>query len=145
MRTFYQNQPEGDSSNFIEVTNNTAYDMVLLENTVMYDSIKMPRSAHFIKAGDKLEINFNSGYTETIFNLYLGKKWASFQTTANKNLFIRKQSIVEYRFSQLIPAAKDILHTDYNLINDAVISYSNGSLKVDSSGARINPLDKDKS
>lgn len=141
-QTFYQNEPTGDSNNFIEVTNNTGYDMVLLENAVLYDSIKMPRSAHFIKAGDRLEVNFNSSYTETIFNVYLGKKWATFQTVANKNLFIRNGSIIEYRFSQLIPAANEILHTDYNLINDAVVSYSNGSLKVNSSGVRINPLSK---
>jgi hypothetical protein len=140
--TFYQNPPTADSNHFITVTNNTGYDMVLLENTVMFDSIKIPRSAHFIKAGDNLEINFNSSYSETIFNMYLGKKWATFQTVANKNLFIRKQSEVEYRFSQLIPEAKDILTTDYNFINDAVVNYSNGNLKIDSQGAKVNPLSK---
>lgn len=138
--TFYQNEPEGDSNNYIEVTNNTGYDMVLLESKVLYDSIKMPNSAHFIKAGDKLEVNFSSGYTNTIFNMYLGKKWASFQTAKNKNLFIRKQSVVEYRFSQLVPGAKTILHTDYSFVNDAVVTYKDGSLKIDSPGAKINPL-----
>jgi hypothetical protein len=138
--TFYQNPPTADSNHFITVTNQTGYDMVLLENTVLYDSIKMPRSAHYIKAGDALEINFNTSYTETIFNMYIGKKWATFQTLTNKNLFIRNHSVVEYRFSQLIPKSNEILKTDYNFINDAVISYSNGGLNIDSEGARINPL-----
>jgi hypothetical protein len=136
--TFYQNPPTADSNHYITITNKTGYDMVLLENTVLYDSIKIPQSAHFIKAGDNLEINFNSSYTETIFNMYIGKKWGTFQT--NKNLFIRRQSIVEYRFSQLVPSAKEILSTDYNFINDAVITYSNGNLNVDSNGVKVNHL-----
>lgn len=140
--TFYQNPPSGDSNHYITVTNNTIYDMVLLENAVLYDSIKMPKSAHFIKAGDNLEINFTSSYTETIFNLYVGKKWGTFQTETNKNLFIRNHSVVEYRFSELIPAAKEILSLDYNFINDAEIAFTNGTINIESQGARINPLDK---
>lgn len=142
--TFYQNPPTADSNHYITVTNHTGYDMVLLENTVSYDTIKMPRSAHYIKNGDHLEINFNSAYSETIFNMYLGKKWATFQTLTNKNMFIRNHSIVEYRFSELVPAAKEILTTDYRLLNDAVISYSHGGLDIDSEGALINPLSKTK-
>ena len=116
--------------------------MVLLENAIVYDSIKIPRSAHFIKAGDKLDINFKGDYTETIFNMYLGKKWGTFQTETNKNLFIRKKSIVEYRFSELVPQARKILDNDYSFINDAVISYSKGDIDVDSAGALLNPLEK---
>jgi hypothetical protein len=138
-QTFYQNEPAGESNNFIKIKNNTAYDMVLLENAVLYDTIKIPRSAYFIKAGDALEINFNSADTKAIFNMYLGKKWATFQTDSN-HLFIRNHSIVEYRFSELIPAAKEILKTDYSLVNDAVISYSNGGLDIVSENARINPI-----
>ncbi|QBZ97169.1 hypothetical protein [Flavobacterium sangjuense] len=140
-QTFYQNEPAGESSNFIKVKNNTGYDMVLLENAVLYDTIKIPRTAHFIKAGDALEINFNRADAKTIFNMYLGKKWATFQTDSN-HLFIRNHSIVEYRFSELIPTAKEILKTDYSLVNDAVISYSNGGLDIDSENARINPINE---
>jgi len=132
--TLYQNEPTGDSNNFITVTNKTGYDMVLLENTVAYDSIKIPRSAHFIKAGERLEINFNSRSIQAVFNVYLGKKWATFQTTENKSLFVRNGSIVEYRFSQLAPQAKDILDTDYDFVNNAVIFYANGSLRIDKKG-----------
>ncbi|WP_445453343.1 hypothetical protein [Flavobacterium sp. 25HG05S-40] len=141
--TFYENPPTGDSNHFITVTNKTKYDMVLLENTVMYDSIKMPRSAHYVKAGEHLEINFNSDYSQTIFNIYLGKKWATFQTKSN-HLFIRNHSIVEYRFSELVPSAKEILHTDYGFLNDAVIFYSNDGLDIESPGATINPLSQNR-
>ena len=139
--TLYKNPPAGESTNFIKVTNNTPYDMVLLENNVVYDSIKMPLSAHFIKKGAKLEINFNRSDTKTIFNVYIGKKWATFQT-GSKNIFIRSESAVEYRFSELAPDAKSILETDYSFPNDAVISYSKGGLDIDSKGAMINPLSK---
>jgi len=139
-QTFYQNEPTGDSNNFIKVKNNTLYDMVLLENTVLYDTIKIPKSALFIKAGETLDVNFKNFDTQTVFNIYLGKKWATFQTNS-KHLFIRNHSIVEYRFSELIPDAKEILKTDYSFINNAVISYSNGGLDIDSVEARINPLD----
>lgn len=140
--TFYDDPPAGESNHFITVTNNTGYDMVLLENAIVYDSIKVPRSAHFIKAGDQLDINFKGDYTETIFNMYLGKKWGTFQTATNKNLFIRRKSIVEYRFSELAPQAKDILEADYSFINDAVVTYSKGDVDIDSPGAVVNPLDK---
>ena len=140
--TFYQSPPTRDSSHYITITNNTLYDMVLLENAVLYDSIKMPKSAHFIKAGDNLEINFTSSYSETIFNFYVGKKWGTFQTATNKNLFIRNHSIVEYRFSELIPSAKEIIETDYRFLNDVEITFSNGNLKIDSQGILVNPLER---
>lgn len=140
--TFYENPPAGESSNFITITNKTGYDIVLLENAVMYDSIKMPRTAHFIKAGDALDVNFRNGnYSETVFNMYLGKKWATFQTES-KHLFIRNHSIIEYRFSELVPDSKSILKTDYSFINDVIISYSKGGLDIDSPGAKINPLSR---
>lgn len=140
-QTFYENEPTGESTNFIKVKNNTIFDMVLLENAVLYDSIKMPRTAHFIKSGDVLEINFNSADAKTIFNVYLGNKWATFQTNS-KHLFIRNHSIVEYRFSQLIPGAKEIMKTDYSFVNDAVISYSKGGLNINSKNAKVNPIEK---
>lgn len=71
--TFYENQPTGESGNNIRIQNSSDYDMLLLENAVLYDSIKIPRTAHFIKAGDFLYINFNSEEAKTIFNVYLGK------------------------------------------------------------------------
>jgi hypothetical protein len=72
----------------------------------------------------------------------VGKKWGTFQTQSNKNLFIRNHSVVEYRFSELIPSAEEILETDYRFLNDAVIIYANGNLKIDSQGILVNPLER---
>ena len=131
--TFYQNQPTGDSNNFLKVSNTSNYDMVLLENAVLYDSIKIPRTAHFIKAGESVEVNFNNEETKTVFNVYMGKKLATFQTESN-HLFIRNGSVVEYRFSELIPNVKEVMAVDYLFKNDAKINFINGHLRVDSKG-----------
>jgi hypothetical protein len=111
--------------------------MVLLENAVLYDSIKIPRTAHFIKAGESVEVNFNSEDAKTVFNVYMGKKLATFQTESN-HLFIRNGSIVEYRFSELVPNVKEVMEVDYILKNDADIDFVNGQLRVDSEGVIAN-------
>ncbi|MFN3752842.1 hypothetical protein [Flavobacterium sp.] len=136
-QTFYQNQPTAESSNYLKFRNTSKYDMVLLENAVLYDSIKIPRTAHFIKAGESIEVNFNNAAAKTIFNVYMGKKLATFQTESN-HLFIRSGSIVEYRFSELIPNVKEVLETDYTFKNDADINFVNGHLRVDSRGLIVN-------
>ncbi len=131
--TFYQNEPTGDSNNYLTIKNKSNYDMVLLENAVLYDSIKIPRTAHFVKAGESVEVNFNSEDAKAIFNVYVGKKMATFQTESN-HLFIRNGSIVEYRFSELVPNVKEVMETGYILKNDANLDFVNGRLRVDSKG-----------
>ncbi|NNT71003.1 hypothetical protein HKT18_02125 [Flavobacterium sp. IMCC34852] len=128
--TFYENQPTGESGNNIRIQNSSDYDMLLLENAVLYDSIKIPRTAHYIKAGDFLYVNFNSEEAKTIFNVYLGKKLATFQTESN-HLFVRGGSVVEYRFSELAPRAKAILAEDHIFENDVKLNYKNGGLIED--------------
>lgn len=135
--TFYENAPTGDSNNFLRVRNTSNYDMVLLENAVLYDSIKIPRTAHFIKAGESVEVNFNSEEAKTVFNVYMGKKLATFQTESN-HLFIRNHSVVEYRFSELVPNVKEVMEVDYMFKNDADINFINGHLRVDSEGVIAN-------
>jgi len=135
--TFYENAPTGDSNNFLRVKNTSNYDMVLLENAVLYDSIKIPRTAHFIKAGESVDVNFSSEDAKTVFNVYMGKKLATFQTESN-HLFIRNGSIVEYRFSELVPNVKEVMEVDYILKNDADIDFINGHLRVDSEGVIAN-------
>jgi hypothetical protein len=129
--TFYENQPTGESNNYLKVSNVSDYDIVLLENAVLYDTIKMPRTAHFIKAGESVVVNFNNADAKTIFNVYMGKKLATFQTESN-HLFIRNGSVVEYRFSELIPNVKEVLETDYIIKNDAAIDFINSHLRIDS-------------
>lgn len=128
--TFYQSEPTGESTNSIRIHNSSAYDMLLLENAVVYDSIKLPKSAHFIKAGDYLNVNTNLEGAKRIFNVYMGKKLATFQTESN-HLFVRNGSIVEYRFSELVPQAKAILAEDHIFKHDVSLKYKNGKLIED--------------
>ena len=128
--TFYENQPTGESGYNIRIQNSSDYDMLLLENAVLYDTIKIPRTAHFIKAGDFVYVNFNSEEAKAIFNVYLGKKLATFQTESN-HLFVRNGSIVEYRFSELAPSAKAILAEDHIFETDVKLNYKNGGLIED--------------
>jgi hypothetical protein len=128
--TFYEYPPTGESSNNLRVANESAYDMILLENAVMYDSIKIPRAAHFIKTGDYNYIHFSRDDVRSVFNVYVGKKLATFQTESN-HLFVRNGSVVEYRFSELAPNAKAILAEDYDFKNDVKLQYRNGKLALD--------------
>ncbi len=128
--TFYEYPPTGESSNNLRVANESAYDMILLENAILYDSIKIPRAAHFIKAGDYNYIHFSRDDVRSVFNVYVGKKLATFQTESN-HLFVRDGSIVEYRFSELAPNAKAVLAEDYEFKNDVKINYSNGKLVLE--------------
>ncbi|WP_396195357.1 hypothetical protein [Flavobacterium sp.] len=125
--TFYEHPPTGESSNNLRVANESLYDMVLLENAILYDSIEIPRTAHFIKAGDFHYIHFNREDTRTVFNAYVGKKLATFQTESN-HLFVRSGSVVEYRFSELAPNANAILKQDFEFKNDVKLYYRNGEL-----------------
>ncbi len=128
--TFYESQPAEESSTFIKVRNSSGYDMILLENIMAYDTIKMPVTSHFIKAGETVEINFTSSERETVFNAYIGKKLATFQTESN-HLFIRRGSIVEYRFSELIPNAEELIKKDLYLKNDTTLKVKNGDIVLE--------------
>jgi hypothetical protein len=127
--TFYQSMPQGESNNFIKVKNNTDFDMILLENATIYDTIKLPKAAYYIKSGKTVEVTKVASDANSVFNFYLGKQLATFQTNS-KHLFIRNHSVIEYRFCELLPVTKEILETDYNLRNDASISLKNGILQI---------------
>jgi hypothetical protein len=127
--TFYQSTPQGESNNFIKVKNNTNFDMILLENATVFDTIKIPKAAYYIKAGKTLEVTKRETDANSVFNFYIGKKLASFQTNSN-HIFVRNKSIIEYRFSELLPTTMTILRTDYSLINDTTVSLKNDTLKM---------------
>ncbi|WP_162126769.1 hypothetical protein [Flavobacterium phycosphaerae] len=127
--TFYQSSVEGESSNFIKVRNNTNFDMILLENATLYDTIKLPKAAYYIQSGKTVEVTKNDSDANGVFNFYLGKKLATFQTNS-QHLFIRNHSVIEYRFSELLPETKEILETDYSLRDDASVSLKNGILRI---------------
>ncbi len=143
-QTFYKRLPQGESSNTKKIKNSTKYDIVVLENAIVYDSIKTPIAAYFVKSGETLEVAGIQTYT--VFNFYLGKKLASFQTASN-HLFIRNNSIVEYRFSELSPNTKKIIKNDYRIGSDVVIKMNAGQLQINSKESKeiqpINPPKED--
>lgn len=127
--TFYKNVEKTESNDFVKVKNNTDYDMVLLENNMIYDSIKMPVTAYYLKAGENAILNSVAG--NAVFNIYIGKNLASFKTNEG-NLFIRNQSIVEYRFKELLPQTKELLDANFYFDDDVTIFFKNGDIRIDS-------------
>jgi hypothetical protein len=89
----------------------------------------MPVTAYYLKAGENAILN--SVASNAVFNIYIGKNLASFNTNSN-HLFIRNQSIVEYRFKELAPQTKDLLKADFYFDDDVTISFKNGDIKIDS-------------
>ncbi|TBX71272.1 hypothetical protein EZL74_01835 [Flavobacterium silvisoli] len=127
--TFYQSMPQGESNSTVKISNHTNCDMILLENAMVYDTIKLPKAAYYIKSGKTIEVNKRPSDVNAVFNFYLGKQLATFQTKS-KHLFIRNHSVIEYRFSELLPETKEILETDYVLREDASVSLKDGILRI---------------
>lgn len=97
-------------------SNTTNYDVIVLENELVYDTIKVPSNAYYIKS--KQAFNINAG-TNKVFNFYVGKKLGSYHQE-NEKLYVRNHSIVEPRFTELFKNAKDILNMDYQFDNEDV-------------------------
>ncbi len=127
--TFYQSVPQGESNSTVKISNHTNCDMILLENAMVYDTIKLPKAAYYIKSGKTIEVNKRPSDVSSVFNFYLGKQLATFQTNS-KHLFIRNHSVIEYRFSELLPETREILETDYVLREDASVSLKDGILRI---------------
>jgi hypothetical protein len=127
--TFYESVQKSESNDFVKVKNSSDYDMVLLENNILYDSIKMPVTAYYLKAGENAILN--SVASNAVFNIYIGKKLASFKTNTN-HLFIRNHSVIEYRFKELLPQTKDLLSADFYFDDDVTIYFKKGDIKIDS-------------
>ena len=126
----YKNQHVSDSENPLIFKNTTKYDVILLENVTAYDTIKMPQQAYYIKAHESLKLDASNEFNR-IYNFYIGSKLASFQTNS-KHLFIRNHSIIEPRFSKLLPESKAILAQDYKLEGNVTIAQQDGKIKITS-------------
>lgn len=129
--SFYECKNVSQSNNFLKFTNTTNYDVIVLENSVAYDTIKVPRQAYFIKAKQSADVDImnNNG---AIFNFYVGKKLGSFHNQ-NEKLYVRNHSVVEPRFSELIKNAREIIDVDYTFGNDDVtLSIENGQFVANS-------------
>ncbi len=95
----------------------------------LFDTMKIPKAAYYIKAGKTIEVTTRETDAKSVFNFYIGKKLSSFQTNSN-HIFVRNKSIIEYRFSELLPTTMTILRTDYSLINDTTVSLKNDTFKM---------------
>ena len=124
----YKNQIVNTSKYPMLFKNTTKYDVILLENVLAYDSIKMPQQAHYIKAGETLKVDDSNKFNR-VYNFYIGSGLASFQTNS-KHLFIRNHSIIEPRFSKLLPETKQILADNYRFEGNVTIAQKNGKINI---------------
>ena len=127
----YKNPPTESNGNPIVFRNKTKYDIILLENPLAYDSIKMPGRAYFIKAGVDYKLDDVTTQLSRVFNFYIGKGLASFKTNSG-NIFVRNHSVMEPRFSELLPNSKEILEEDYTFNSDVTIKEKKGKIEITS-------------
>lgn len=127
----YKNPPTESNGNPIVFRNKTKYDIILLENPLAYDSIKMPGRAYFIKSGVAYKLDDVTTQLNRVFNFYIGKGLASFKTNSN-HIFVRNHSVMEPRFSKLLPNSKQILEEDYTFNSDVTIKENNGKIEITS-------------
>lgn len=130
----YKDSFVSQSDNFIKFTNTTDYDVILLENSVAYDTIKIPKQAYFIKAKQSFKLDMTSNY-KRIFNFYVGRKLASFHYE-NEKLYVRNRSVVEPRFSELLKNASEIVKMDYEFNEDVKLTIENGQFLANSNGTQ---------
>ncbi|MEC4003456.1 hypothetical protein OX283_002200 [Flavobacterium sp. SUN052] len=127
----YKNPPEvGGLEKPITFINKTKYDVVLLENPLAYDSIKMPGRTYFIRAGSSYKLRDVSDQLKRVFNFYVGNKLASFVTNSN-HVFVKRNSMMEPRFTELAPNCKAILAVDYKFFDGNVsITEKNSEINI---------------
>ena len=127
--TFYNDQVSSSGNErFQRIKNKTNYDVIVLENVIVYDSIKMPAKAYYIKAKESFELN-TSDYNKRILNFYVGRNLASFQDPS-RYYFIGNHSEVEYRFSILAPNAKALIKENCRFEGPIVIREEKGQVEV---------------
>ena len=127
----YKDPPVVDGlENSITFINKTNYDVILLENSLAFDTIKMPRRTYFIRAGSSFKFKNASNEIKRVFNFYAGNKLASFVTNSN-HVFVKRNSMMEPRFTELAPNCKEILAVDYVFYNGNVtISEKNNNINI---------------
>jgi hypothetical protein len=133
--TLYKDQYVSTSDNFIKFTNATNYDVILMENSVAYDTINIAKQAYFIKAHQSFKLDVTSNYKRT-FNFYIGKRLGSFHNE-NEKLYLKNGSVVEPRFTELPKNANEIIKEDYDFSDDVEISERNGKVEIKSKNSSI--------
>lgn len=127
----YKNSSLPSNGSPVFFKNKTKYDVILFENPLAFDSIKMPGRAYFIKSGSTYKLDDVPLQMKRVYNFYIGKKLASFVTKSN-HIFVRNQSIMEPRFTQLLPDSKAILKQDYHFDSNVVIKDNKGKIEITS-------------
>ncbi len=131
--TFYNDPPiDREMKTFQTIRNKSDYEVIVLEHIVVYDSIKMPTKAHYIKPYSTLQLN-TSDQAKRILNFYAGRQLASFQDPS-KHYFIGNHSEVEYRFSVLASNAKTLIQEDCRYTGTIELVAENGVLQFEEKG-----------
>ena len=125
----YKNASLPSNGSPIQFKNRTKYDLILLENPLAFDSIKMPGRAYFIKSGTIYKLDDVPLHFHRVFNFYIGKKLASFVTNSH-NVFVKNNSVMEPRFSELLPESTTILKQDYTFNANVVIKEDKGKIQI---------------
>lgn len=115
----------------VTVHNQSEYDVVLFEKAILFDSIKMPQQAVFVRSNQSIELTTLGDPSSRVFSFYVGKKLATFHAK-NELPIVCKNSVEEPRFKELASNAKSLLSKDYFLQSDLFIKSENGKIVLDS-------------
>jgi len=127
----YKNSSLSSNGSPVFFKNKTQYDVILFENPLAFDSIKMPGRAYFIKSGSTYKLDDVPLQLHRVYNFYIGKKLASFVTNS-RHIFVRNQSVMEPRFTELLPDSKAILKKDYRFDSNVIIKENKGKISITS-------------
>ncbi len=127
----YKNSSLPSNGSPVFFKNKTQYDVILFENPLAFDSIKMPGRAYFIKSGSTFKLDDVPLQLHRVYNFYIGKKLASF-VTHSRHIFVRNQSVMEPRFTELLPDSKAILKKDYQFDSNVTIKENKGKISITS-------------
>lgn len=115
----------------VTIHNQSEYDVVLFEKAILFDSIKMPQQAVFLRSNQSLELTTLGEPSNRVFSFYAGKKLATFHAE-NELPIVCENSVEEPRFKELASNAKSLLSKDYFLQSDLFIKSENGNIVLDS-------------
>ena len=127
----YNNGSYSKIATGVTIYNQSEFDVVLFEKAILFDSIKMPQQAVFVRSNQSLELTTLGDPSNRVFSFYAGKKLATFHAK-NELPIVCENSIEEPRFKELASNAKSLLSKDYLLQSDLFIKSENGTIVLDS-------------
>ena len=127
----YNNGSYSKIATGVTIYNQSEFDVVLFEKAILFDSIKMPQQAVFVRSNQSIELTTLGDPSNRVFSFYAGKKLATFHAK-NELPIVCENSIEEPRFKELASNAKSLLSKDYLLQSDLFIKSENGTIVLDS-------------